>query len=133
MSVGTKSRAFVDFIARLFVASLFLYAGIGKILDYHGTAAYMAAYGVPTDLLPIVIAVELLGSICLILGLLTRPAATILALFSLAAIVIFHHVLDSQAAVIVTLAELGLTGGLMQIAIHGPGCISIDHHHRRRT
>ncbi len=131
MEANAKSRAVVDFVARLFLSSIFVYAVIGKLLHYHATAAYMAAFGVPTLLLPLVIAVELLGSLCLIFGFMTRIAAAVLAVFSLAAIVVFHHVLNTQAAVIVALAELAFTGGLMQLALHGAGCISVDH--RRRT
>ncbi|MDA8390009.1 MAG: DoxX family protein [Gammaproteobacteria bacterium] len=131
MSAKAQSTAVADFVARLFLSSIFVYAVIGKITNYHATAAYMTAFGVSTALLPVVIVVELLGSLCLIFGFMTRIAAAVLAVFSLAAIVIFHHVLNNQAAIIVALAELAFTGGLMQLAIHGAGCISIDHYRRR--
>ncbi len=130
MAANAKSYAFVELIARLFLASIFVYAVTGKILDYHGTAQYMAAFGVPTAVLPLVIVVELVGSLCLIFGFFTRTAAAILALFSLAAIVVFHHVLTTQNDIIVALAELAFTGGLLELAVHGPGCISIDHYRR---
>ncbi|MHB1565927.1 MAG: DoxX family protein [Acidiferrobacter sp.] len=130
MSDNKKSLAVFELIGRIFLASIFLFAAIGKIMNYHGTAAYMAAYGVPSGLLPVVIAVELLGSFGLIFGLFTRYAAAMLAIFSLTAIIIFHHTFPSPMDKIVTLAEIAFTGGLITVAVHGAGCLSLDNRRR---
>lgn len=130
MSDNKKSLAVFELIGRILLALIFLFAAIGKITNYHGTAAYMAAHGVPAVLLPLVIAVELLGSFGLIFGLFTRYAAAMLAVFSLTAIIIFHHTFHSPMSVIVTLAELAFTGGLINVAVHGAGCLSLDNRRR---
>ena len=78
-------------IGRVLLAQIFIIAAINKIVGYTGTAHYMAAYGVPTELLPLVIALELGVGTALLLGWHTRLAALVLALFSLVAAVIFHH------------------------------------------
>ncbi|MHB8252255.1 MAG: DoxX family protein [Acidiferrobacter sp.] len=126
MANNNKGLAVLDLIARIMLASIFVFAAIGKIMDYHGTAMYMAAYGLPTNVLPLVIAVELLGGLAVMAGLWTRWAAAILALFSLTAIAIFHHTFNTMSEQIITLAELSFTGGLIGLAIHGSRCLSLD-------
>jgi len=86
----------------------------------------MMSYGVPGALLPVVIAVELLGSLAIMVGLWTRYAALLLALFSIAAIVIFHQNLATMTNQIITLAEVSFTGGLILLAVNGAGCLSLD-------
>jgi len=65
------------FIGRIFLALLFVVSGIGKITGYAGTAAVMAAKGLPIVdvLLPLTIAVELGGGLLLALGWKARWAA----------------------------------------------------------
>ncbi|MHB1567496.1 MAG: DoxX family protein [Acidiferrobacter sp.] len=118
--------AVFDLIGRIFLVLIFIFAAIGKILNYHGTTQFMAAHGVPAGLLPIVIGVELLGGIAVIIGLFTRWAALMLAVYSIIAIAIFHHTFNTFAQDILTLAEVGFTGGLILLAVQGPGCLSVD-------
>ncbi len=126
MSSKNKGRAVFDLIGRVLLAFIFLFAAIGKIEDYDGTRLYMVSYGLPGGLLPVVIAVELFGSVAVMVGLWTRWAALLLALFSTAAIVIFHQNFTTMADQIVTLAEVSFTGGLILLAVNGPGCLSLD-------
>ena len=73
-----------DLVGRIFIAALFLMAGLGKLgSGYASTQAYMEAMGVPGELLPMVIAVELLGGLVVMLGWHNRVAAFLLAGFSL--------------------------------------------------
>ncbi len=55
-------------IGRVFLAHIFLIAGINKIGGYAGTQGYMESVGVPGMLLPLVILVEIGGALALILG-----------------------------------------------------------------
>ena len=126
MSSKNKGLAVFDLIGRVLLAFIFLFAAIGKIEDYDGTRLYMVSYGLPGGLLPVVIAVELFGSVAVMVGLWTRWAALLLALFSVAAIAIFHQNFTTMADQIVTLAEVSFTGGLILLAVNGPGCLSLD-------
>ena len=126
MSDNNKGLPVLDLVGRVLLALIFVFAAIGKILNYHGTAMFMAAYGVPAGLLPIVIAVELLGGLAVMVGLWTRWAALVLAIFSATAIAIFHHTFSTPNDQIVTLAEVSFTGGLLVLAVHGQSCLSLD-------
>ena len=53
---------------RVLLSVLFLASGLGKIGSYAATAGYMAAVGVPSALLPVVIATEVLGALAIIAG-----------------------------------------------------------------
>ena len=75
---------------RLLLASLFLIEGWGKFQNHAPAVAYMDSFGVPGRLLPLVIAAEVGGGLCLALGLWARAAAVALAVFCLVAAALFH-------------------------------------------
>ncbi|HET7592528.1 MAG TPA: DoxX family protein [Rhodanobacteraceae bacterium] len=121
-----------DLLGRLFLVLLFVVAGYGKIGGYAGTAAYMAANGVPGLLLPLVIALELGGGILVLLGWHTRIMSLLLAGFTLLALLLFHMPMTAENQ-IVFLAELGVAGGFLVLAAHGPGAWSLDRWLARRA
>jgi len=121
-----------DLLGRLFLVLLFLIAGFGKIGGYAGTAAYMAANGVPGLLLPLVIVLEIGGGILVLLGWHTRIVSLLLAGFTILALLLFHMPVTA-ADQIVVLAELGVAGGFLLLAAHGPGAWSLDTWLVRRT
>jgi putative oxidoreductase len=118
--------AFLIAIGRVLMAAIFIHAGMSKIADYAQTAAFMQSHGVPAILLPLVILLELGGGIALALGLFTRFMAAALALFSIAAIVIFVLPPKGQMGMIVLYAEIAMVGGLINYAVQGGGSLSVD-------
>ena len=80
----------IQLLGRIMLALIFILAGIGKIIDPAGTSSYMESMGVNGMLLWPVVALEVLGGIALIVGYKTALVAFALALFSIAAAVIFH-------------------------------------------
>ncbi len=131
MEFNKKGLAVLELIGRILLVLIFVFAALGKIEDYDGTRLYMVSHGLPGGLLPIVIAIELLGGLAVMAGLWTRAAALLLALFSAAAIAIFHHSFATMNDQILILAETSFTGGLIVLAVHGPGCLSLDAFLRR--
>ena len=117
-------------LARLFLAHIFLLAGFSKITGYAGTQGYMESMGVPGALLLLVIVLEIGGGLALIVGLFTRWAALALALFCVAAAVIFHRNFADQMQMIMFMKNFAMAGGLLLLYVHGGGAFSID---ARRT
>ncbi|MDX1367750.1 DoxX family protein [Pseudomonas sp.] len=113
-------------LARLFLAHIFLLAGFGKITGYAGTQGYMESMGIPGALLPLVIVLEIGGSLALIFGFLTRWAALALAAFCVAAAVIFHRNFDEQMQMILFMKNFAMAGGFLLLYVQGPGAFSID-------
>lgn len=111
---------------RLLMGQIFLLAGIGKIGGYASTQGWMEAMGVPGILLPAVILLEIGGGVALILGWQTRLSAIALAGFSIVAALIFHNNLADQIQSIMFMKNLAMAGGLLFIAAHGAGELSID-------
>ena len=56
-------RGAADLAGRTLLALLFVISGLGKLAAYAGTAGYMESVGVPGALLPLVIALEVLGGL----------------------------------------------------------------------
>lgn len=113
---------------RLLMGQIFLFAGISKIGAYSATQQWMEATGVPGLLLPAVILLEVGGALALIFGLQTRRVAWGLAGFSIMAAGLFHNNLADQMQSIMFMKNLAMAGGLLFIAAHGAGGLSLDAH-----
>ena len=113
-------------LGRLMLAAIFIESGWDKIGGYAGTQAYMEKFGLSGQLLPLVIAVELIGGILLVVGWLTRWAALALAAFTLLAALFFHTNFAEQMQVIQFMKNVAIAGGLLIVFGLGPGRWSID-------
>jgi putative oxidoreductase len=121
-----------DFSGRIPISGLFLISGLGKIAGYAGTQAYMASAGVPGALLPLVIALEVLGAAAIIVGYRTRLVAASLALFSIVSGVLFHGGGD-QMQQIMLMKNLAIAGGFLFLVARGAGAWSLDARRERGT
>ena len=119
-------KPYTDVVGRVLIASLFVLAGWGKISTYAGTQAYMQQAGVPGNLLPLVILLELGGGLAIIFGLYTRPVALLLAGFSIIAGVLFHGGSADPMQQIMLLKDIGLAGGFLFLVANGAGRLSFD-------
>lgn len=119
-------QAILLLASRIFMAAVFLVAGLEKIVFYAAMVDKMNAAGVPDMLLPLVIILEVGGSIMLMLGGLTRLVAAIMALFCLATATLFHYELTQHAQAMMFFKNLALAGGFILLALNGPGRWSLD-------
>jgi putative oxidoreductase len=119
---------------RTLLALMFLVAGIGKIgAGFAGTVGYISSVGLP---MPQVVAigaiiVEIGASLALIVGWKTRWAALALAIFTVAAALLFHNYWAMPAnqqmmQQIIFMKNLAVAGGLLMLAVAGPGAWSVD-------
>jgi len=117
-------------VGRVLLALMFVLAGLNKISGYAGMQGYMESMGVPGALLPVVIALEVLGGLVLMLGWHTRLTAFLLAGFTLLATFIFHSNLGDQTQMLFFMKNLSIAGGLLLVVSHGAGPYSIDNRQR---
>jgi putative oxidoreductase len=103
-------------VGRALVALLFILAGAAKILNGKPFLAHMAEFGVPTFLLPAVIALELGAGSAMLLGWRLREAAGLLALFCALTAAIFHHQLWINTERTLFFKDLAIAGGLLVMA-----------------
>jgi putative oxidoreductase len=119
------------FAGRLLLAALFLHEGVAKLAGYSAALAYMQAFGVPGQLLPLVIAVELVCGLLILLGYHTRAAALVLAGFCVAAAVLFHAKFGDRNQLLHFEKDLAIAGGLLVLFAHGAGAWALDAFRRK--
>lgn len=119
-------------LGRICLSAIFILAAIGKLMDYEGTAQYMASKGltmIPVFLYGAAI-VELIGGLMILFGFKARIGAVILLLYLIPTTLIFHdfwNVSDAimrQIQMIMFLKNLAIFGGLLYIICAGPGKVA---------
>ncbi|MFJ5446666.1 DoxX family protein [Methylobacillus methanolivorans] len=123
---------FTTLIGRALLAAIFIISGFGKLADPTGTIAFISSTGAPLPELGYAIAllVELGLATALLIGYRARLVALLIALFTLVTAFMFHFDLNNQMQTIMFLKNLAITGGLLQIAAHGAGGLSVDAYRR---
>jgi len=101
---------------RALLALLFILAGLAKALGPQPFLQHMAAFGIPSFLLPAVILLELGAGVALLVGWRLREAAGALGAFCLLTALVFHHDLADKAERTLFFKDLALAGGLLAIA-----------------
>lgn len=123
-----SNNTYLPLAARILMAAIFVLSGLNKIANPAATIGYISAMGLPFPQLGLVaaIAVEVVGGLLLVIGLYTRPAALVLAAFSIVAGLIFHSAIADQNQMIHLMKNFAMAGGLLQIAAFGAGSLSFD-------
>jgi putative oxidoreductase len=114
-------HALVSLVARILLSAIFVTAGINKVSGYAGTQAYMESHGLPGTLLPLVIALEVLGGLAVLLGVFSRYAGLALAAFCLAAAAVFHSDFGDQAQMTNFMKNVCMAGGFLLLFANGSG------------
>jgi putative oxidoreductase len=125
----TGQSAPLTLIARILLAALFLMSGLNKISDPQGTQQYMSAMGMTwlTGLFYAgAIAIEIGGSLSLLLGYQAKIGAWMLVLFMIPATLVFHTNFGDPNQMIHFLKNVSIMGGLLYVAIYGAGALSMD-------
>ena len=120
-------------LARVLLAVMFLASGFAALSDIAGTGGYFGGLGLPY---PTLVAwgvglFEVAAGVLLILGLLTRPVAALLAAFALVAGFLGHYGQGDTAMLAffhqqMLLKDIAVAGGLIALAIQGAGALSLD-------
>lgn len=124
-----KHCAYTALIGRIFIASVFIFSGVLKVLGFNEMLTMIAqTMPLPKLMLIIAIIIEILGGAAILIGFKTRIASTLLVL--LLTIATFIFVIDYSKFDIqnigLALSNLAIIGGLLGLVSAGAGKISID-------
>jgi len=126
-------RDAVLLISRVLLVVLFVLFGWAKITGFQGTVGLMVHEGAPAPELAAIIAIimELFVGVLIVVGFYTRPLAVLLAIYTIAAGFIGHHFwtmtgADQMANMINFYKNISIAGGLLALAVAGPGRYSFD-------
>jgi putative oxidoreductase len=120
-------------LGRILIALLFIVSGVMKFADPGPSSEMLRAASLsPALTFPVAIFEVLLG-IALAIGAMTRIAAILLALFTAATILFFHHDFADPAQLPVILLHVALVGGLLGVFAHSQMWWSYDALRRRRA
>ncbi len=127
MPTPTEGSPLLQLVARVLLAALFLWSGIGKVVAFGAVSGMLAARGFPLPpvLTTLAAVLELVGAILLLAGWKVRPASYALAAFALLTAVLFHAEFADRNQTIHFLKNLAIAGGLLQLAAAGPGRLSL--------
>lgn len=119
---------YISVLARILLASIFLGAVTIRLISiqsspdgYAQYQALLAHLGLPGLFAPLLILIQLLGGLALLLGFKTRTFAYVMAGFSL-----FLALVLGQLDFSVMFLYLGLTGGLLMLALNPVTAYSLD-------
>jgi len=122
------------FVARLLLVAEFAIAANGKIQGWNGQGAYMAAHGMRFigPLLAAALAIEVVGSLCLVTGAWSRQAAAVMFVYLAIVSLCLHDFWRMSGMAAATnqtqfFKNLGMMGGLLMVAAYGPGRWVIPH------
>jgi putative oxidoreductase len=129
----TAAQDALALAGRILLALLFVPAGFGKLMGFAGTVGYISSVGAPLPQVAAVIAiiVELGLGLMLLVGFKTRLAAIVLAVFTVAASVLFHNYWSMPADKafvnqLMFFKNIAISGGLLAFVAFGAGRFSID-------
>jgi putative oxidoreductase len=115
-------------IGRVLMSAIFIQAGLAKLMNVSGTIGYFESLGLPLASLVIwpVMLVELVGGLLILTGFYTRIAASVLALFCIAAAFTGHSNWANAADFQAFMKDIAIAGGFFYVAAAGAGIISLD-------
>jgi len=118
----------IPLIARICLAAIFFWSGIGKVLDPAGTQQQIAGAGVPLPVLALVGAIvfELVGALLVLLGYKARWGAIALIVFLVPTTLLYHTDFANPMQLTQFLKNLALIGGLLMVVYIGSGPLSLD-------
>ncbi|HEY5234827.1 MAG TPA: DoxX family protein [Rhabdochlamydiaceae bacterium] len=113
-------------VARIFISSLFLWAGAAKVVHWKGSAEYMQFKKMPKSLLPAAILMQIVGGLSVLLGFEAKVGALLLIVFVIPAAIKMHDFWNLQEEARTTektmfMKDMAVLGGLLLFLITGAG------------
>jgi putative oxidoreductase len=119
-------QSYAPLLARLFLAAMFLPAGLSKTADVAGLSGYIASGGLPGFLAWPTIAFEILLGLSMLIGFQARIMALLGAGFCIATAVLYHSNFADVMQMQAFFKNLGVAGAFLMIFAHGAGKVALD-------
>ncbi len=118
-------------VARIFIGSLFIWAGATKVVHWKGSAEYMHLKKMPTSLLPAAILMQIIGGLSVLLGFEARVGALLLIVYMIPAAIKMHDFWNLQGDARMTqktmfMKDVAVLGGLLLFLITGAGSFAFN-------
>ncbi len=115
-------------VARVLLAAIFVWSGLGKFGNIGGLAGYIGSAGLPAPMLLAWLAAifEVVGGIALLAGFQTRNVAFAMAAFCVFTGLVFHFDTGDRGQMINLMKNLSMAGGFLALAVTGAGAFSVD-------
>jgi putative oxidoreductase len=133
--VRERRRAQVHVAARWVLAAMFVVLGIDKIVNFRAEAAtlFNLDVGDPEVALGLAAMIEIGGALLLWFGWNTRRVSAGLCVYLALLCLFVEAYFPLEIAKLYLLANAGLFCGLLMLASHGAGELSVDRHNELRT
>jgi putative oxidoreductase len=119
-------RTYAPLVARIFLAALFIPAGLSKLGDVAGFTGYLTSGGLPAFLAWPSIIFELLLGASMLLGFQARIMGLLGAGFCVLAAVLYHLDPADQMQMQAFSKNLGVAAAFLMIFTHGAGKFAVD-------
>jgi putative oxidoreductase len=113
-------------VGRVLLAAMMFWSGYGRLMSFASVHNYVADWGVPMWMKPILVAWEIGAGLMLVFGFHTRSSAIALAIFCVLSGFLVHLHDDDVLQLIDFMKNMALTGGFLYVAACGAGSYSLD-------
>jgi putative oxidoreductase len=119
-------KTYAPLLARIFLAAMFIPAGLSKLGDVAGFSGYLASGGLPAFLAWPSIIFEIALGLSMLVGFQARIMGLLGAGFCVLAALLYHFVPADQMQMATFFKNLGVAAAFLMIFAHGPGKLAID-------
>ena len=121
-----RFSAAVVLLSRICLAGIFIHEAFFKLKHFAAAGGYMRAFGIDPAFATPAIVVELGCGIAIASGVFARTGAWVLAGFCLMTAVVFHARFGDLNQFQHFQKNIAIAGGMLVLAVHGPGTWTLD-------
>jgi putative oxidoreductase len=129
---GIMDRNLLILIARISLSAVYLYSGVDKLVCWNDGLKFCIEHKMPRPnvVLAITAIIHVVCGLMVLLGFFAREGAVILLLFTAVATYWVHNPIgrtgeDFRRETTISLEHLAIIGGLLLIAVTGPGTLAL--------
>jgi putative oxidoreductase len=119
-------KTYAPLLARIFLAAMFIPAGLFKLGDVAGFTGYLTSGGLPAFLAWPSIIFEVLLGVSMLIGFQARIMGLLGAGFCVLAALLYHFAPADQMQMAMFFKNFGVAAAFLMIFAHGAGKLALD-------